>query len=223
MIDKLLTFVAPHHCCGCGEVGHPLCVSCINNIIDEPFTQCVACLRPSVRSSGLCHKCRLPYSRAFVGGSHTGTLDMAIDSYKFMMVREMSKSLTAVVDAFLPELPQNAVLVPVPTIATHVRERGFDHTKMLVRDIAAIRKYSYATSLLCRRTQTVQRGASARERNWQAEKAFRVRGKVDDAKIYVLVDDVMTTGATLRYGAETLRQAGAKEVWILVLARQILS
>jgi predicted amidophosphoribosyltransferase len=57
----------------------------------------------------------------------------------------------------------------------------------------------------------------------QAKGAFCVIGEVNKDAVYILVDDVMTTGATLQYSARVLKEAGATEVWIVVLARQIFS
>ena len=68
----------------------------------------------------------------------------------------------------------------------------------------------------------MQRGATAAQRRQQARKAFRVEGVIDPDSIYLLVDDVVTTGATIREASKQLREAGAKEVWVAVLARETL-
>lgn len=222
IVDTLLDIVAPHHCCGCGEIGHGICKGCINNIIETPFLYCAACTQLPAGVSGICSTCRPPYKRIWVGGERVDTLDTAIDRYKFAAARGMLASLVNVVDARLPSLPKEIVFVPIPTISKHVRERGFDHAVLLAKELGERRKLAVATSLLRRRTNTVQREATARRRKLQAKEAFRVQGKVDDTAIYVLVDDVMTTGATLHYGAKTLRDAGAQEVWAVVVARQVL-
>jgi predicted amidophosphoribosyltransferase len=95
--------------------------------------------------------------------------------------------------------------------------------ELLVRLLAKRCGRPYDASLLCRRTQTVQRGATAKDRQMQAKGAFCVIGEVNKDAVYILVDDVMTTGATLQYSARVLKEAGATEVWIVVLARQIFS
>lgn len=223
MIDRLLGVIAPHYCYGCSRIGPALCHSCINNIIEEPFVLCAVCVnRPAKLSSGICSSCRPPYSRAWIGGAHVGALDDAIDGFKFTAARGVAYSLVELMTEVLPCLPENAVLISIPTTRRHIRERGFDHMKLFTKQLSRKQGVSYDTSLLCRRTATVQRGSSSKERQKQAKEAFLVRGKLDENKVYVLVDDVMTTGATLRYAAQTLRDAGAKDVWVIAIARQVL-
>ena len=222
IVDRLLDIVAPHHCCGCSETSHGICESCINNIIETPFLHCAVCTQSPAGISGICTTCHPPYQRIWVGGEHVGALDVAIDQYKFAAARGMAAPLAHLLDARLPSLPKEVVLVPLPTIAKHVRERGFDHTALLAKMFGKQRGLTVTTSLLRRRTNTVQREATAHQRKMQAKEVFRVQGEVNNEAIYVLVDDVMTTGATLHYGAKALRDAGAHEVWAVVLARQVL-
>ncbi len=223
MIDKVLAIVAPHYCCGCGLSGAVLCDSCINNIVMEPFEACAVCMGWPAGSSGVCMGCRPPYARIWVGGVHEGALDSAIDALKFESARAAADDLARLMAERLPQLPETVVIVPIPTIAGHVRERGFDHMKLFARRLAKLKSVSYSTSLLTRKTASVQRGATAKQRVKQAKEAFEVRSQVDPDAIYLLVDDVMTTGSTLKYAAKALREAGATEVWVAVIARQVLS
>jgi ComF family protein len=223
MIDQLLSIGAPHYCYGCGKIGAILCRSCINNIIEEPFVLCAACSNPAIRATGLCGNCRPPYSRAWIGGAHVGALDAAIDGYKFGAARGAADTLAELLHQRLPRFTDNIVLVPLPTVARHVRERGFDHTKVLVHQLARRQKVPYNTSLLRRCTPAVQREANAEQRWRQAKEMFTVRGAPAPDAVYVLVDDVMTTGASLWHGARALRQAGAHEVWVATVARQVLA
>jgi len=68
----------------------------------------------------------------------------------------------------------------------------------------------------------MQRHASAVERDRQAKAAFAVKGAITKHVPYVLVDDVVTTGATIKYAAQALLDAGASQVWVAVVARQTL-
>ena len=120
----------------------------------------------------------------------------------------------------IPELPSDAIIVPVPTSRSHVRERGYDHTVLLARYIAKSRRLQCEQPLV-RTTSTTQRHASAVERHKQAKAAFAVKGITKHVP-YVLVDDVVTTGATIKYAAQALLDAGASQVWVAVVARQTL-
>lgn len=119
------------------------------------------------------------------------------------------------------------VLVPLPTIRKHIRERGFDHTLRLcfelenflqkrLDDFGISVEYQ---SLLVRKNKTVQVGKEKKERVKQAEKAYEIREgiKIENKTLYVLVDDVTTTGASLA-AAKKILQAG--QVWAAVLMKE---
>lgn len=119
------------------------------------------------------------------------------------------------------------VLVPLPTIRKHIRERGFDHTLRLcfelenflqkrLDDLGVSVEYQ---SLLVRKNKTVQVGKEKKERVKQAEKAYGIcEGvKLDMNTLYILVDDVTTTGASLAAAKKILQ---AKQVWAAVLMKE---
>lgn len=119
------------------------------------------------------------------------------------------------------------VLVPLPTIRKHIRERGFDHTLRLcfelenflqkrLDDFGISVEYQ---SLLVRKNKTVQVGKEKKERVKQAEKAYGIREgvKLDMNTLYILVDDVTTTGASLAAAKKILQ---AKQVWAAVLMKE---
>jgi predicted amidophosphoribosyltransferase len=121
----------------------------------------------------------------------------------------------------LPELPPKTIIVPVPTTPVRIRERGYDHMLLIARYVAKARGLK-CEQLLRRKTNTKQRQASAEKRELQAKRTFEVRGKLDASVPYSIIDDVITTGATIKYSSQTLRDAGAEHVWIAVIARQTL-
>jgi predicted amidophosphoribosyltransferase len=127
--------------------------------------------------------------------------------------------MAALLDDIVPRLPEHVIIVPVPTLAVHVRQRGYDHMVLLAKAFAAIRELQ-SKSLLSRRTATSQRGASRVVRMHQAEQAFSCAPL--QGGIYVLLDDVLTTGATAEHAARALLAAGADEVWLAIIARQPL-
>jgi competence protein ComFC len=220
MIDSVLSFVAPHYCCGCDKIGCLLCDNCKNNIVHETEMVCVKCNRPT-GNSWLCNTCRVPYERAWLVGSRTGILQRLIGNYKFERTKSAYRELGELLMNVLPQLPPNTVLVPVPTVASHIRELGYDHMLLITKYVSKTLGLRHQT-LLKRVANTKQRQASAKTRHEQAKSAFTISGGIDTEAIYLLVDDVITTGATIKFAAKALKEAGSKNVWIAAIARQTL-
>ena len=119
------------------------------------------------------------------------------------------------------------VLIPLPTIRKHIRERGFDHTLRLcfeLEDFLQKKLDDFGISveyqsLLVRKNKTVQVGKEKKERMRQAEKAYGIREgiKIENRTLYILVDDVTTTGASLVAAKKILQ---ADRVWAAVLMKE---
>lgn len=119
------------------------------------------------------------------------------------------------------------VLVPLPTIRKHIRERGFDHTLRLCFELEQVLQEKLKgsgisveyQSLLWRKNKTVQVGKEKKERVKQAEKAYGIREgiKIESKTLYILVDDVTTTGASLAAAKKILQ---ADQVWAAVLMKE---
>jgi ComF family protein len=125
----------------------------------------------------------------------------------------MARSLIKVLDT------DECLLVPVPTATDHVRQRSYDQAKLLARALSRLSGLRYADCLR-RLGQTHQVGASRRQRLIQLRTLFYIKKprQVRGAKI-LLIDDVVTTGATLEAAADVLTMAGAKEVGAITFAQ----
>lgn len=219
MLHKLFDCIAPHYCCSCGEIGSLLCESCKHNITNEPFGGCLLCGRLSLLQS--CPHCRSTITRTWCGGERSGGLETLINRYKFDRAESAYIPLGDIMLAALPQLPAETIIVPVPTVRAHIRQRGYDHAFLLARYIAHARQLALG-QILGRRTATVQRGADRKTRLAQAKEAFVVTSEARNDVPYLIIDDVVTTGATLRYAAKALKDAGATTIWAAASARQPL-
>lgn len=218
MIHRVLDAIAPHYCCSCGEIGSLFCESCKYDITSEHFDGCLLCGRPSL--SG-CSQCRTDIEQTWCSSERKGGVEELIDRFKFGYAEAAYVPLGDLLLATLPQLPVNTVLVPIPTVKSHIRQRGYDHTLLLARYVA-LKRGIRCQQLLARRTTTVQRGASRKMRIKQAKEAFEVRGTLRQDVQYLLLDDVVTTGSTLTYAARTMKDSGATRVWAVAIARQTL-
>ena len=219
MIDTLLSLIAPHPCCSCGVSGAILCDHCNYDIVNESYSGCLGC-GSLAGADGICASCFVPYSRAWCIGERTDTLQRLIGAYKFQSTPAAGRTIGNLLLGMLPELPPQTVVVPVPTVRSHVRERGFDHTLVMAKYISKKRRLQLVTTLR-RQTTTKQRDATRAQRLRQARDAFVVRGTLRPVP-HLLIDDVVTTGATVRFASQALLDAGASEVWVAAAARQPL-
>lgn len=221
MIDRLLSFVAPHHCCGCGKIGSLLCSNCEYDIISEPFETCVSCDEQLAGAKGVCQGCSVAYDRAWCVGRRQDTLQHLIGNYKFTNAKAAHHSLALLLDKRLPLLPDTTIIVPIPTVSSHIRQRGYDHMLRMAKTLGRFRNIPVSTALE-RQTSTKQRDASRSVRIKQAKAAFICNRPLDPDVTYLLLDDVVTTGATVNYAAATLKAAGATTVWVATISRQPL-
>ena len=222
MIDAVLGVVAPHICKGCEASGSTLCDSCFFDIIDDMYAVCIAC-ESIVGVGNLCRKCTelSQLDRAFVVGERRDALKRLIGDFKFNSERASAKVIASLLDARLPYFSQQTTIIPIPTIAPHVRQRGFDHTKLIAKHLSKLRKWPIETNVLLRKTDSVQHKSSANKRIEQAEKAFEINPRKSIPKQILLLDDIYTTGATVSAAAKLLRNSGATHIDLGIIARQI--
>lgn len=212
----LLDLLCPHYCRGCGRLGRVLCERCkVYNVLNIK-NHCPACGREIGR---ICKECRLPFEATFMCGWRDGMVGTLAEEYKYHSVREMGVVLAEIIDEKMPVVLGEVVVVPLPTIRKHIRQRGLDHTLTVARELAGRRGWK-CEQVLERRKNTVQVGASAQERLWQAEQAYGVRRgvKLRSEVTYILYDDVWTTGASMMAACEALREMGAEKVMAVVAA-----
>jgi len=152
-------------------------------------------------------------------GERHHELKTLLDDYKFNRAYALHRALAELLHTRLPRLPEDTVVVPLPTVARHKRIRGYDHIGLIAKTLASKRGLANQ-AVLGRRTNSVQLGANSQQRRRQADQAYCCNGKLDPAVPYLLVDDIVTTGATMRAAARCLKAAGAKIILIGAIARQ---
>jgi ComF family protein len=224
MFDSIISLIAPHRCVSCGALGALLCPVCTADLVESRRPMCLLCAG-DCNERGLCIVCnkRLPVERALLFGERGGTLEALVNEFKFSCKRAAYRPIAGLLASLLPyRLTHEAVFVPLPTIARHVRERGYDHTALVAKQLVRTTGAVYEP-VLARIGRSVQRGATKQDRLTQAEYAFQAKRRpLDPRRLYILVDDIVTTGASVRFASSALRQAGARRIWVLALARQPL-
>ena len=210
-----LDLIAPHSCRGCGRLGVALCNRCKNNIIANHQNICPICRQPN--PTGKCSKCKTT-PQSFIVDYRDTLIGELVHDYKYNSVRALAKPLAEILHEILPPLSQNTVIVPLPTISRHIRERGFDHIALIAKHLAKLRKIK-SKPVLNRANNSVQVGTSKSTRKSQAKSAYTLNPKItiNPNTTYLLLDDIWTTGASMQAATKKLQQAGAHKIIIVIL------
>ena len=208
-IRWLLDLVCPYYCQGCGKIGVALCSCCKKYILAERDRDRLAIAR-SIGELEL-----QGFENVYVVGLRKGLLYKVIKNYKYEAVRGLAEELAEMIVSVIPR--SGYKIVPLPTISKHIRERGFDHIGLLAREICRMSENELVWALE-RVGKAVQVGASSEARVRQAKEAYRGRSELDPNIHYLLLDDVMTTGASIKAAQVVLKNMGAKHISVAVLA-----
>jgi ComF family protein len=202
----LLELVAPARCAGCGAGSRePFCESC--GAIERA---------PAEELDGY---------PLLTLGRYASPLREAISRFKFGGHPELATAFAALLDAELARLGVEArdVFVPVPLHVKRLAERGYNQSALLARALAKRHHARFAPRLLERTRETEQQARLSREsRSENVAHAFRVRGASREVAMsgrVILVDDVVTTGATLSACLTALDARGVKVLGVIALAR----
>jgi ComF family protein len=180
--------------------------------------------RYSIVADGHCGECSVHppvFDWARSAAIYSGTVRDAIHALKFNGKAPLARPLGAlIVEGYAAGLPAGVTaVVPVPLASARERERGYNQASLLAERIARDCGLPVRARWLARRRHTpAQSDLTAAERRANVRDAFRASSAVRDAHV-VLVDDVLTTGATVSECARVLRAAGASAVGVLTVAR----
>jgi ComF family protein len=153
-----------------------------------------------------------------------GVIRQAIHQLKYQNLRALAQPLARLLSDYLTLNPVPAdVLIPVPLHPKRQRERGYNQSELLARELEGMVQLPLAGDCLLRQRNTPPqaRTTSVEERKRNIANAFTCPdNKIRNLRV-LLIDDVSTSGATLDAAAEALKTGGASSVWGLTLAREI--
>jgi len=228
----LLDLVYPRHCADCGVSLHQtsdlfLCASCWSLIPDVPEDACPRCARRGrfsrADSCPFCEKRSFGFDAAVAAAAYDGPGGVLVHVLKAerrsRAAEPMAERLCRTVEAqgaFQPQL-----VVPVPLHRTRRSERGFNQSELIAQRMARRLDVGISKGNLVRIRRTPdQKRLSVTQREENVKGAFAVRRPAEFAgKEIVVVDDVMTSGATLSECARMLKRAGAARVLAAAFAR----
>jgi ComF family protein len=219
--------VLPPRCLLCGHRGaqsSDLCASCAFDIPRNDI-RCARCALPLEMPAALCGEClKKPpaFDAAFVPFVYGHPLDLLMTKLKFGRSLAAGRVLSELwIDALKRmSISQPDILIPVPLHPSRLRERGYNQALELAKPLAKAIDAELSPNVLRRNRPTqaqIDLPADVRRRNLKG--AFSVTDSTKIPPHVVVIDDVMTTGATLRECARVLKRAGAARVDVWALAR----
>jgi predicted amidophosphoribosyltransferase len=179
---------------------------------------CIGCGEPEIALCSACAERSRP-ATVDLGGIVTraaGEYDGAVRAAILALKRGERAYLSALAAMVAPLVPTGSVLIPVTTTRRRAADRGFDQARELARRVAERRSGTYLD--LLQKHGAAQRGL-ARDARLVARGRFRLRPGVPVPPAALLIDDVVTTGATLRDAAATLAAGGCRVLGAVVVAR----
>lgn len=227
----LLDIILPKFCAGCLSPGSYLCTDCQGQITQKPLI-CPICFGASINGSThpLCQK-PLGLDGLWSLASYDYPIRDLIKKFKYRLTRQVSQTLlnllleywarypTALV-ALLAKRPTDWQIVPVPLHQTRQNWRGFNQSQLIAQLIAIKLNVSLNDCLLRIRNTTPQFKLSRAYRSPNIKDAFALSMNYEHlTPNIILVDDVWTTGATLKECTKLLKRRGVKQVWALTIAR----
>ena len=218
LLSRLVYMLAPSACLRCGAAGAEVCERCMDQVLQPKTPTCFRCNRLT-RGFRTCRNCRrhTPLRRVWVAGYYEGIVTELISRMKYHNAidngRIGGQLLSAAIEGDWD------LVVPVPSSPQRLRKRGFNPAYRIARSLARTQQRK-CRSVLLRRDNRQQVGSDRKQRLTQVQSAFTLRSpRLVEEKRVLLVDDVITTGATLDACARCLHQGGARSVEAAVLAR----
>jgi ComF family protein len=205
LVDGLLELLFPDRCLACDGCGSLFCAACRAKLRPYP---------PEEPTAGL--------DGVSVAWIYEGPVQRAVHRLKYGGQRRGARALAEALAEAIGAAPPGAALVPVPLHAARLRERGFNQSVELARVLGRRWRLPLLDNALARTRDTGQQaGLSRQARLSNVSRAFVWENGAPPPRAIILVDDVLTTGATLAACAEALRAAGAHEVRGVALARSL--
>ncbi|BCX82410.1 hypothetical protein MIT9_P1996 [Methylomarinovum caldicuralii] len=223
-LEAIQFYLLPPRCLLCGGPGRQpldLCLTCEAELpwIEHPCPVCARPLPAAAPACGACLRRPPPFERTIALWHYQPPVDRLVTAAKYRGLQPPLRLFGECLARRLDSAPRPDCLVPVPLHPRRLRQRGFNQSLEIAR-VVGRRLGIPLRPGLCRRIRFTppQQGLSARDRRRNLRGAFVADPAVRGRHV-ALIDDVMTTAATVAEIATTLRRAGVTEVSVWVIAR----
>lgn len=221
-LEHTIAALTPLECRICNAERNMLCLQCMPQLLSTEVSRCYLCNKLTSQHK-VCRSCasKSALRRVWWLGEYKELLKELIFQMKYHRKRAFAREFGTHMDSLLPYLPEDTVVVPAPTASKRIRVRGYDQAVILAAQFAHRRGFVFRP-VLARSSQADQIGKTRSERFRQMQSSFNLQDPdaIKGANI-LLLDDVLTTGATLEAAARLFRKSGAKHVDAAVIARHL--
>lgn len=216
-IEYFTSLLAPHMCVVCKLEGASLCVGCALKVLKLPIGHCYRCKRPG---SYICSSCtqETQIQSVYIACIYEGAAQILLRNLKFSRAKATANNIADYMHQRLPPIPENTIVTYVPTVNSRVRQRGYDQAHLIAKSFSKHRNLP-CVRLLDRTKSTRQVGATRSTRFEQLENVFKTRDMSSIVgKNILIIDDVLTTGATLEAAVRTINNSCLRNVSVAVFA-----
>ncbi len=228
---NIMDIVLPHGCIGCGKeiVSYGLCEDCKKDVHYIKSPMCTKCGKPFHARSGISHLCMdcIKNKNEFILSrsvfEYSGLIAELIIRFKFkdnvnltsMFVYEMER-------LYNKDFKQSGIeaLIPVPLFIKRLKQRTYNQSQLLTQELSKRIGIPYRINVLEKIKNTPpQSGLKGLERIDNVKGAYKIKDTANlKGKNVLLIDDVITTGSTIRACVSALKRSGIKRVYVMSIA-----
>ena len=222
-----MDWLYPPRCCNCDNQGAVFCMDCFSQIKQITGNTCRKCGYPIGKKQKYCADCMQnppPFDQMRSWAVYDGPLKKAIHSLKY----QKDLALGSILADPLVELLNKSdwifdLVIPVPLSRARLRKRGYNQAALIAWSLAAKMDIQYSNDAVARVRHTeTQISLDVNKRFMNLMDAFYANPAKLKTRNILIIDDVITTGATMQNCTSAIRKAGAEKVYCLSVARSIL-
>ena len=234
-LEGIFNILFPSRCINCEkriEGQSVICAECFGRVNLNKTLFCGQCRARLPEGKKICHR-STPYILGAAINYEDGAIKNMIHGLKFRFLKKSGEALGRLLVRYTDSVAElkkfgigkkeEIVVIPIPLSKKRERERGFNQSEIIARVFADHYNFDLALDCLVRTRDTVPQSETGNvaERLRNAQGCFSVVNEkpLRDKKVAVLIDDVITSGATILAAAEELKRSGAKHILALVVAK----
>ena len=225
-LDSFLELIFPSRCAGCSELtgkGPALCEKCARSLQTYDSLFCGVCMARLPEGKKICHS-DSPFILGAAINYHVGAAGALIRELKFKRNKKIAKFLADLLASYLKKLPltlSSYEILAMPLSSARQRERGFNQAGLIAEELSPLVSVPILPGGLTRikhsTPQSKIRGRKERLQNVSG--AFSAKPELVAGKNIILLDDVITSGATMFEAARALKSAGVRKIIALAAAK----